>query len=189
MMHNADTHAVLYKVDFPVAPETLEVYKDGKWITPLDPNNAHDRVLLAWASLYEAIFVQYPTKENASKWLNHIWPLVERFQPGDNPTNEHGEVATEGFIPTGRILVTQGRALPEFYEYWTSASYSAFILQSEISPKDSGWDCNEFTGDVLRDAGLNGRGFPKSNFGTLDEALGEEDVYGWDEMMEAIELK
>lgn len=182
----------LYTVSFPVSPQELEIYQLGKWVVPLDHKNAHDRVLMAWASLYEAIFVQYPTEENAVKWLKHIWPLVERFQPGDIPTNEFGEVETEGFIPTGRILVTQGRALPEFYEYWTSVGYSAFILQAQISPEDSGWDCNEFTGDVLREAGLNGMGFPSMPDNAIaapdDLEVGEPDMYDWEYTIETVGL-
>jgi hypothetical protein len=182
MMHNADTHSVLYKVAFAATEAQLEEYRTGKMVVPLGATE-QDKLDVAYGSLLEAQFVADPTAENALEWLTAIWPLAERY----DPAAENWDVRpTPGFIPTGRILVTQGRALPEFYEYWTSVGYSAFILYKP-GPLAGGWDCNEFTGDVLREAGLNGMGFPASNFGGPVDVL-EDDFYGWDETIETIQL-
>ncbi len=168
----------LYKIDLPVAASTLREYEEGKTLTPLNTFHREDKIAMKRAALLECIFVHYPTPENARKWLRYIWPLVERFHPEDE---DGSDFQTSGFLPTGRILVTQGRALPEFSEYWTSASYSAFILQ-----KDGGWDCNEYTGSVLRQAGLNGRGFPVEPW---DESYSEEDdLVDWTETAELVSL-
>lgn len=176
--------ATLYTVKFAATPAQLQEYQDGKMVVPLGAEE-DDKRRVAVAADLETTFVADPTEANALAWLGYIWPLVERYHP---EVENWDPVPTEGFIPTGRILVTQGHALPEFYEYWTSASYSAFILYKP-GVLAGGWDCNEFTGDVLRDAGLNGMGFPVSNFGGPYDPLDDVDDAGdWEETIETVGL-
>lgn len=183
-MHK-NTDAKLYKVDFPVPDETLRRYREGYVLSPLHADTGADRVMMARARLLETIFVEFPTKENAQNFLAWVWPLAERFNPEAQVHDK--EFRSEGWIPTGRILVTQGRALFQCYEYWTSAGYSSYTLMHE-----SGFDSSEYTGTVLRDAGLSGLGFPAEpgDMGVLEvDDIGEEDTFTWEEMMETIELK
>jgi hypothetical protein len=173
---NGDPLATLYIADPKLHPKMRKDRNENFTVTV----HHADGPTHAEALRLEAAFLADPNWRTARDYLWAAFADLEPYQP-ENPV---GSIQpSSGFVPTGRILVTQGRALPEFAEIWTSAGYSAFCLANPAG----GWDCNEYTGDVLRDAGLNGMGFPASNFGGPYDPL-EEDLYGWDETIETIVL-
>ncbi len=175
-MHNADTHSVLYIADPKLAPQMYSDRGADFTITAHHANgHMHKEVLRL-----EAAFVADPTNWRVAR--DYLWACIDDLEDYA-PEAEFGSVVSSaGFLPTGRILVTQGRALPEFAEVHTSASYSAFCL----AHTDGGWDCSEYTGTVLRAVGLNGMGFPSEDFGGPVDDIGAEDPYSWQDTVETV---